>query len=232
VITFLHIPKTGGTALKSLAKDGLKFFNVCNTHQHTLKSYNRVIFCVRDPWQRFCSGFWEAKTLYLRKQLAHQEENRFYKIGSYNKLDKLPDWHSEILSQTTTPSDLYLLLERAPEYQELLYDFDQDDTYKTHTALGIATQSLCWWLGSLTEYQEQEKRVVSAIDLQSLTAYMKNHYNIDMPKNPFRARSRKQFDFVQSYEVEPDILSRFKQWRQADYQLLDYIKKQPYYYTS
>lgn len=230
-INFLHIPKTGGTALKTLIKDGYRFFDVCRSHQKTIESCSNVIFVVRDPWERFCSGFWEAKTIELRRDLSKESSNKKYAIGNYNKLNTFPAWYHTLLSSVETPDKFCTLLKNDPKIRDLLYSFNSTSTYFTHTTLGMTTQSLTWWLGSLETFISYENKIEYAIDISALNKFMRNYYRIEMPTNTFRARSREQFDLEQTYDVSEKNLDWFKtQFRKTDYELIEHIKVQPYYY--
>ncbi len=66
-VHFLHIGKTGGTAVKYVLKQYPKteeFVIHCHNHKTTLKDIPKgefVIFCFRDPISRFISGFYSRK---------------------------------------------------------------------------------------------------------------------------------------------------------------------------
>lgn len=229
---YLHIPKTAGTALKVLIKQGHRFFDVASTHQIILKDRHNVIFSVRDPWERFCSGFWEVKTLKLRHQRNMQLDN-----GVTNDFEQLesryPSWYKSILSECNTPNDFCSLLQSDANLHKKLYNFDKQVRYHIHTPLGIVTQSITWWLGKIDEYKGLEDRVVRAINLKSLRRFMHNYFNITMPDDPFLIRSRKQFDTEQSYESSANNLDWFiNHFRADDYNLIEYIKQRPYYYEK
>ena len=74
-IHFLHISKTGGTALKSVLKEHCltqKYYILFHGHQKKLediKQETQVIFFLRDPVARFVSGF------YSRKRKGRQKDN-------------------------------------------------------------------------------------------------------------------------------------------------------------
>jgi len=58
-------------------------------------------------------------------------------------------------------------------------------------------------------------------------------FNVDMPDDPFLMRSRSQFDIEQSYNFSTDNINWFvNSFRKKDYELIDYIKQQPYYFVN
>jgi hypothetical protein len=230
---YLHIPKTAGTALKVLVKQGMQSFKIARTHQTTIRDKKYVMFGVRDPWERFCSGFWEAKTLPLRHQLTMQQEE----TNDFNSFERLeesyPPWYKNIIDSSSTPDQFCSLLRTDSAAIRQLYNFDQGIKYKTHTPLGISTQSVTWWLGDLDEYKMFEHKVTRAIDIRSLRRFMSNYFNISMPTDAVQSRSREQFNMEQSYAASDDNLDWFVNFfRKADYILIEYIKQQPYYYNK
>jgi len=64
VLHFLHVSKTGGTAIKHVLKLHLatpEYAIVLHGHRQTLRDVqkgDKVIFCLRDPISRFVSGFY------------------------------------------------------------------------------------------------------------------------------------------------------------------------------
>jgi len=64
VVHFLHVSKTGGTAIKHVLKLHLatpEYAIVLHGHRQTLRDVpksDKVIFCLRDPISRFVSGFY------------------------------------------------------------------------------------------------------------------------------------------------------------------------------
>jgi hypothetical protein len=228
---YLHIPKTAGTALKVLAKEGKRPFKTAHSHDIRIQDRDRVIFGVRNPWERFCSGFWEAKTLPLRYELSQKKEHTKYRMGSYDKLTQLPEWYEKTV-ECATPDEFCSLLKTNADLVIQLYDFTKS-SYKSHTTLGIATQSLTWWLGNLSEYKTNENKVAYAIDVKSIGKFISNYYGFQMPKDPFQSRSRAQFEIEQSYKCSNENLDWFSNhFRKEDYELIEYIKTQPYYYNN
>ena len=235
--TYLHIPKTGGTALLNLDASGFKIFNVIPSHRVTLfTSKTNVIFCVRDPWERFCSGFWEIKTLDLRHKLFIEKYPDLQEQSNkeYTRFQKSqPLWCKDLLAKCDTPNDLCSLLKADSSIGTKLYSFNSSSSFKNHVPLGLVTQSISWWLGDLEDYKKLETKVTAAVDIKSLNYFMRSLFDVDMTNDPFLMRSRSQFDFEQSYNFSTDNINWFvNSFRKNDYELINYIKQQPYYFVN
>lgn len=216
--TWIHIPKTAGTALKNAEKSQQKKLNISLNHQNTLFNTYDCIFAIRDPWERFCSGYWECKTNEQRAQLAQTVYANMphYGYGEFTQEDK------NILANTNTPEEYFVWLLANPTYK----------VEAPQPGLHNMTCSLDRWLGDLTKFKKYESRVNFCFDVKDLTYIMKHQFNIDMPTDPFLKRSRELFDTEQSYNISPENLELFKTYRQSDYELLEYIRKQPYYQSD
>jgi FkbM family methyltransferase len=224
--TFLHIPKTGGTAIKNAQKKdpGISGIIMANSHTFTLKRMgNNTALIVRDPWKRFCSGFWERKTNSLRQALNEQASPQFREriVPVYLTLTQL---EQEILSQCDNPDDLVTYIRKNPQVAEQF----QLANHKTFP-LGVVLAPLTDWLGTLPEYKTLEHKVKFACSTGNLSKTMKSHFDIDMPTDPFLARSRDQFGIEQSYQASDQNIHFFKQFRKDDIDLVNYIITRDYY---
>ena len=95
VVHFLHVSKTGGTAIKHVLKSHLttpEFAIVLHGHRHTLRDVptgDKVIFCLRDPISRFVSGFYsrlrQGQPRYFVRWSA-DEETAFSDFDTPNRL--------------------------------------------------------------------------------------------------------------------------------------------------
>jgi|TARA_R110002153_G_scaffold7259_1_gene32625 FkbM family methyltransferase len=222
-IQFLHVPKTGGTALKNAQKIAKKEktistpYLISNSHEFVLSSYkDNVGVIIRDPWKRFCSGFWERKTNDLRQALNSKADPQFKENIKKTYLD-LTEKETEILSQCNTPNDLITYIKQNPDVLQLCTKQNQG------FPLGVVLAPLTDWLGTVVDYKEHEHKVGLACSTGQLTSTMKTHFNMDMPTDPFLARTRTQFDVKQSYDCTPENLKFFKNMRAQDYELMNYI---------
>ena len=67
--------------------------------------------------------------------------------------------------------------------------------------------------------------------LKDLNKAMNFFFKLELPQDPFRKRSRALFNMQQSYDISPENKQWFEnEYRKDDYKLIEYIKKQKYYY--
>lgn len=95
VVHFLHVSKTGGTAIKHVLKLHLatpEYAIVLHGHRQTLRDVpksDKVIFCLRDPISRFVSGFYsrlrQGQPRYFVRWSA-DEETAFSHFDTPNRL--------------------------------------------------------------------------------------------------------------------------------------------------
>lgn len=224
-VKFLHIPKTGGTALKNYLKDHHEIKDkiyVHESHNKTLKaSGSGTGFVIRDPLERFCSGFWGRKNYELRQEAGRLTENKAYHIGGM----PFTELEQHIFSSAATPNDFISLLKDNTDFRE---EFE-----KTATPLNLVTQSLAYWLGGPAKYKVLESNVVLVMDITNMSAVLKRIFDIDLEEqNNFKKRSKQLFDFEQSYDVSfPNREWFTNHFRPADYELISYIKSRNYYIT-
>lgn len=218
---YLHIPKTGGTSLRNsfyLSTSPVPF-TVAPSHIITL--YNIETFCVfsiRDPLERFCSGYWERYTNSRRRQM-NKNVNILFQGGGYTNLTK-PE--QNIFNDFPTPNHFISGL-REGTFDNKRHNFGD-------TGLNLLLSPLTFWLGNLEDYKKHESKVKEVFELTSLTNIMQSR-GINLPSDPFLSRSRKQFkDINQSYKVSEDNKKWFiENLRAEDYKLIDYIRNQSYY---
>lgn len=215
MITFLHIPKTGCTSIKYAMNGGsneqLGVFPYLGHDTHLSKLPYNVAFVLRDPWQRFCSGFWERKTTFHRKEISKTRNDLSFGYAQYSKAEK------HILDQMPTPEHFFL------------WAMANADGYTSVKILHEITDSISRWLGNINRFKQLESKITLCFDISNLTKVITDKFGLSMPEDPFLKRSRELFNFEQSYQISDQNLQLFTQWRQADYQLLEYIRQQPYY---
>jgi hypothetical protein len=224
--TFLHIPKTGGTALRNALLTNnvaARPFTVALTHgSNIVNTQMQIYFGLRDPLERFCSGFWERYTNPMRKELNKSAPNMFRGSGyrDFNDIEKY------VFNMYPTPNAMLTSL-RKKTYPQQRYNIKDTD-------LNILLAPLTAWIGDVNTLRKHENRVGAVFDVSNLTQIMKTMYGIDMPSDPFLKRSRDQFpELEQSYDVSEENAVWFKEhFRKADYDVVDYIKKQSYYIHS
>jgi hypothetical protein len=215
----LHIPKTGGTALRFLQHQTKQIpWQLANGHQMTLaRSHDKqVMFVIRDPLERWCSGYWERATQPQRK-IEHVKRDPGLLLG-YGDMRR---YETELLDLCRTPDQL------------LTHFRDHDQSYAKMPGCPLkdALDPVTRWLGRLENYRLHEHRVHLVFDMRDLTPAIKELTGLDMPTDPFFARTRALFDLEQSYDVSQENAAWFRTWRKDDYDVLDYIRTRPYYRT-
>ena len=219
---YLHIPKTGGTALKYVVAS----HNRANKpepmlsvpkggHTQHLSGMENAFFAIRHPWERFCSGFWERVNMPKRKELSESEYRDVEDFG-YKDYDPEEEY---ILSTCHTPNEFLTFL--------------REKNYNQHTRPGLfeLTASITKWLGNINEFKKYEHKVKLAFHINNFNNAMKTHYNIDMPADPFKMRSKSLFDNTEQNDISPVNRIWFeREFRPMDYELIAYIKTRPFYY--
>lgn len=218
---YLHIPKTGGTALKyvidehnSANKPQPRIHLPNAGHNQKLANMNNACFIVRHPWDRFCSGFWERVTMPQRQELSKTKYKDVKGFGykAYNSLEE------EILDRCKTPDEFLTYIKTGGKTQE------------NTPGLFELTDSITFWLGNMAQFQAHEHKIKSAFHINNMNIAMKKIYNIEMPTDPFKKRSRDLFNIKQSYDISPANRVWFeREYRKQDYELIAYIKTRPFF---
>lgn len=215
MIKVLHIPKTGCTGIKHA-------LNECNNQQltvHPRRGHNthirdlngEIAIIIRDPWQRFCSGFWERKTMPQREQISKSHDAEKFGYAPYKNNEK------HILEQMHTPEEFFVWAQQ------------NQSAYEATGILFEITDSICRWLGQPDVFYNHEHKISLAFDIAHLTSVMKQRFDVNMPTDPFRKRSRALFDIKQSYHISAENLELFKQWRSTDYEIIEHIISKEYF---
>jgi len=213
-MNFLHIPKCGGTALK-YAIEGVDNppYGILAMQGHipTLQNTNsEVFFQIRDPWERFCSAFWERKTVHARQQQNAQNGKT-----SFGYAIPTPS-EQRYLDSFDTPDNLCSYLRTGGNLTGIL-----EELASPHNR----------WLGNLESYKQHEHKVKLVYETKHQDAAVLEHFGITCPQDAFSRRSRRAFDRPQSYECSEQNHKWFiDQYRPHEYELLAYITVQQYYW--
>lgn len=89
------------------------------------------------------------------------------------------------------------------------------------------------WTGDLQFIRCSESRIHMVYEVSDMTEVFRTRYQVEMPKDPFRRRSRELFDMEQSYDISEENLHWFRtQFRAEDYAVIDYLRTRPYYQNA
>jgi hypothetical protein len=225
--TYLHIPKTAGTALRNAFVTGSvstyynRPFDVARSHSNTLTTTEGIIyFSVRDPLERFCSGYWERYTNPYRKKINDYARSIVVQGSGYKNITPL---EQKVFELYKTPNDILTAIR--------IGDYVKHELSLVDTDLNIMLASLGSWTGTIKEIQENENRIGEVYNIKNLSSIIERKFGIIMPTDPFLKRSRDQFPNIeQSYGISDENKEWFiKDFRHLDYQIIEFIKSKDYY---
>jgi len=220
-IRLMHIPKTAGTAIrKTLEGIDNPPCVIDNTHKYKIWQYKDpdLGFCIRDPWERFCSAYWSMRLRNQRQKIS----NTMPKNIQDNKIPDYTAQEKSIYKVTNNPDEFVTWLRKPGNAKKF-----------NANGKGLAKIIAPYqnWLGPLPKYKKYERKVRCVFNTANITENFKKVFDIDLISDPFIARKKEQFgDREQSYEISADNFAWFQTYRESDYALLEHISKQEYYY--
>lgn len=219
---FIHIPKTGGTLVKYLKNDYPEIdIEVSNAHTMTLARLpydKKACFVIRDPLDRFCSGYWERATMTLRSDKYQKEMKSTLPDFGYSSYR---DIENQFLAKYKSPNDVLTAyrIEGVPK------EADNTDT-PLFQLLTPATR----WLGNLENFKTNEGKIEWVCDLKDLSWLLETRFGMKSYTDSFRRRSRSQFDIPQSYEISLENQKWFRSnYAAEEYKIIEYIETRCYF---
>ena len=211
-VHFLHIGKTGGTAIKwalNHADSSDTPFGPVQLHRHSFKIHevpltDRVIFFVRDPVSRFMSGFYSR---------LNKGQPRYY----YEWTD------GERAAFETFPTPQKLAAALGSDDEELR----RRARYATRAIRH--TRPMHGYTGGPLRLRVRRRQVIYVGRLETINADWKQikallelPSDLKLPKGPWRAHRQKEpLDMT----LDDFELRSLKEWYSGDYKLVDYCDK-------
>jgi hypothetical protein len=212
-VHFLHIGKTGGTAVKyAIRQSGAREVNpygrlILHKHDYHLADVPRddfVFFCVRDPIDRFLSGFYSR---------LHHGEPRLYR--KWKPAERVAFTHFR------TPHELATVLgdERHPRH---------DEAVGAMKGIRHVKHPLSLWLGSPRYLAKRLSQVVFIVRQETLTEEwpkLKTTVGLpdeaELPADPTVAHRGRS---TESPALSQAQIRALRDWYAEDYELLDYCE--------
>lgn len=210
VLHFLHLGKTGGTAVKHAliqAPPGKKYVLYLHSHNVKLQDIAKgegVFFCVRDPLSRFISGFYSRQrqgqprhfTPGARKKIA------FDYFSTPNQLGKALSSQDPELKQRAQNA-----MNNIQHVNNSYWDWFTDEDYLK------LRQSDIFFIG----FQEQ-----LAEDFELLKKHLQVPATVELPQDDINAhRNPKHLD----KSLETQAIANLKAWYRDDYRFIDLCRK-------
>jgi len=134
--TFIHVPKTGGSAIhKVIKKKYPEYFDVYSNHFHNLVAtqYNQPILCIREPIDRFVSIYKYWKQGVRKHHPTIDTSVKYFIYCLKNNSDKLLFGNPPILSEYHYFPQSYYLSPNVYSYATVLVYDKTNMEEKLHT---------------------------------------------------------------------------------------------------
>lgn len=234
MIVMLHVPKTGGTAVKyALINQPVGGFTVSNAHRETLamliRKQHSAVIVLRDPLDRFCSGFYERKHFLERHKHIQAEQDFPPNFGVNFNRAQYKQEEQRILDAVSTADEFITHIRNHPEHYE---DLDESDYNSVKTPLGMLTRPLTFWTGSMNYFKNNEQHIKHTVDLDGLEQYLQAEYKLKLPgyDQPLFRRN-KSFYGIDSVSISESNRNWFvNEFRREDYAVIEYMRSQTYHW--
>ena len=210
-VHFLHIGKTGGSAIKFALKGHQRTKNyVIHLHEHHFRLDNipkgeKLFFGVRDPVDRFISAFYSRK---------REGKPRYAALWSEEE--------KEAFNRFETPNELALAL-------SVKDDIVKSEAIRAMRSIAHVKDSYWDWFVSETYFLERMSDVLFVCEQENLENDFKRlkdilslPKHIELPKDSYQAHANpKDID----KKLESQAVINLKRWYSKDYEFLELLKK-------
>ncbi|MBD3328478.1 hypothetical protein GF340_04200 [Candidatus Peregrinibacteria bacterium] len=214
IVHFLHIGKTGGSSIKYALHDkkkvltNHKFIILCHAHNFTLTDTmvgEKLFFVVRDPVDRFISGFYSRKRQGLPRicvEWSDSEKEAFEAFATPNELALA------LSSKDPTTKEKAEKAMRSIGHVRSSYW----DWFKSEELL-LSRKSDILFIGNQVKLDEDFARLKKILNLPT---------DLDLPKDPVKAHKNPYHYDKHLDNQARDIL---KDWYYKDYAFLQLLEK-------
>lgn len=205
-VHFLHIPKTGGTAVRHILGKKARtekyyiYFRLHGVRLIDIDKGDKIIFAVRDPINRFVSGFCARKR---EVQLRDVEENDCFKMF------KSPKQLAKSLS------------DKDPEIRSI--------AIRAMKTIIHVNSSYMDWFENKEYFLSRKADVLFILRQENLNEDFKKLKNIlALPDNsnlPDDDRKANRDPFKVDKHLDPEAIENLKKWYAKDYDFLEFLKE-------
>lgn len=206
-VHFLHIGKTGGTAIKDALKSNLitqKYVIKLHSHDTTLHDIpegEKVFFFVRDPISRFVSGF------YSRKRKGRPRFN-----NEWSPDEKIA------FEYFNTPNELAEALSSKDQIKRKLAQKSMNSIYHVKSSYWDWFGNKDYFLSRLDDILFIGTQENMEEDFKSLLSKLKYNININLPNDDIKAhKNPKNIDTTISTSSEKNL----RKWYKEDFEFIN-----------
>lgn len=211
-VHFLHIPKTGGSAMRHVLGRKVrteKYYIYFRAHRIRLRNIDKgdkLVFTVRDPISRFVSGFCDRERESRLRKKWKEEKDCF-------KVFKSPKQLAKSLS------------DKDPEIRNM--------AIRAMKAIVHVNSSYADWFENKEYFLSREADVLFILRQENLNEDFEKLKNIlALPGNltlPADDHKAKRNPFKGDKYLDPEAIENLKKWYAKDYEFLELLKEKNFF---